>query len=355
MKPFKKIATAALAASVAGTALTAAGSAYAFGGPAFGDGGKGFATMQGGKHRGGRAMMREMFERLDTDGDGTITAQEVEAVRASHFSDADTDGNGEVSLGEFKAAFAEFSTPMKVRAFQFLDRDGNGEVTTDEYNQVTDRGFARLDRNDDGVIEPLRRGGGQGRGQAGERGQGKGQGQGQGQGQGMGQGDGERQRFGRNSEDGERGPRGEGRGEGRRFEDGDRGSRGGRGGPGNPVRMLMTTFDQDGDGKVSREEFETVRAELFASADASGTGAFNQDGFTAVWLTVNDANVVRMFQREDADGSLALTAEEHGGPLNGFIDRHDRNDDGVVTKADFRSGKRGWWGRGGDGNRGGRN
>eukprot|EP00903_Cladosiphon_okamuranus_P001795 g1793.t1 len=319
MKPFKKIAIAALAASVAGTALTAGLPALAQDTAAAGDGGKQMQQTEGQRmahkgahkgerggrgwgrgHRGGEQRAERLFERFDVNKDGVITQAEIEEVRAQDFAAADTDGNGEISLEEFKAAFMERSNDRMVRAFQFLDSDGDGTVTQAEVDAVANRMFNRLDRDGNGVVERVRGN----RGQSAE--------------------EGDRQQQADRGERGERGERG--------------GRRGGRGGQG---AMFLSLFDTDGNGQVTREDFDAKRAELFALADTNGSGSFTLEEFGPLWLALNDNRIVNMFQRADADGSLGITAEEHHTRLDKLMDRADRNKDGVITKADFKGGKKG--------------
>lgn len=338
MKPFRTIAIAALAAGVAGTAATA----FAQGG---GDWAGGAPMMQGkgpmGWHMGGKGpghgkKLARMFEKFDQNSDGVITKDEVSAALDAHFKSADADGNGSVTLDEFRAAALAESKPMQVRAFQRLDRDGDGTVTTDEFNKASDRMFSRLDRNGDGMMEP-------GRGSGKQGGQGAGQGAGQGGGEGRGPGgNGMRQGMGPDM--------GQGMGPGM-MPDMMHGPRGGG------FYALFAQFDADQDGKVSREEFEAGRAKLFALADTDGSGGFALQDFPAIWQEVTGPHTVRMFQKLDADGNLGLTREEIAGPMAGLVEKMDRNGDGVITKADFRHGKR-HEGRGrdgrNDGDRGGR-
>jgi len=311
MKPFKKIAIAALAASVAGTALTAGLTASAQDTAATGDGGKQVEQTDGkrfahmgergergwgrghGGHRGGERRAERLFERFDVNEDGVITEAEIEEVRSLNFASADTDGNGEISLEEFKAAFMERSNDRMVRTFQFLDSDGDGTVTREEADQVANRMFNRLDRDGNGTVERVR---------------------------------------GPQSDDDDND------GRGRHAE---RGERGGHHGPRGHGAMFLGLFDGDGDGKVSREEFDAKRAELFALADTDGSGYFTLEDFGPLWLAVNENRIVDMFQRADADGSLGITAGEHDKRLDKLMERADRNKDGVITKADFKGGKKG--------------
>ncbi len=59
-----------------------------------------------------------------------------------------------------------------------------------------------------------------------------------------------------------------------------------------------------------------------------------------MWSDINDERMVRAFQRLDADGSLDVTLEEFNARTKDFVKAHDRNGDGVLTKADRKSGKR---------------
>jgi len=314
MKPFRKIAIAALAATVAGTALTAGLSASAQNSAASGDGGQQtlaadgqrLAQMDGrgghgfGRHhgpRGGKRLGEQLFERYDVNEDGVIMSAEIEEVRTKSFAEADADGSGEISLEEFRAAFLTRSNDRMVRAFQFLDRDGDGTVTQAEVDLAANRLFNMLDRDGNGTVERVR----------GERGQGAGK-------------------------DGERG---------QRAERGERGHHKGPDGRGGHGRMFLGLFDADGDGKVSREDFDARRAELFALADTDGSGSFTLEDFGPLWLAVNDARIVDMFQRADADGNLGITAEEQAKQQERMLERADRNNDGVITKADFKGGHKG--------------
>ncbi|MEE4011586.1 EF-hand domain-containing protein [Roseibium sp. FZY0029] len=355
MKPFKKIAIAALAASVAGTALTAGLSASAQNATANQDGGQriqqndgprlAFMDGRGGQGqgfgrghgmRGGKQRAERLFERFDVNEDGAITKAEIEKIRTQEFASADADSNGEISLEEFKAAFLTRSNDRMVRAFQFMDRDGDGTVTQEEADLLANRMFNMLDRDGNGSVERVR----------GPRGP-MADDDDRGPRRPMA-GDDDRGPRLPMADDDDRGPRRE---RAERSERGERGGRGdngwrggpqmGRGGHGGGGAMFLGMFDTDADGKVSREEFDTRRAALFALADTDQSGSFTLQDFGPLWLAINENRVVDMFQRADADGSLGITAEEQKKHQDRMLERADRNNDGVITKADFRGGRKG--------------
>ena len=105
----------------------------------------------GGKHGafGGAAQMLEQF---DADGDGRLTQTEIDTARTERFAKYDANGDGALSLDEFSGLFQEVSRPMMVRAYQKLDPDGDASVTAEEF----DRPFANLverhDRDGDGAL-----------------------------------------------------------------------------------------------------------------------------------------------------------------------------------------------------------
>ncbi|MEM1401853.1 MAG: EF-hand domain-containing protein [Pseudomonadota bacterium] len=94
----------------------------------------------------------------DTDGDGVISREEFLERRSGQFPALDTDQSGGLSLEEFSAALE--NTPLhrfRGRAFKRADTDGSGEISLDEWDSLPTRGFDRLDRNGDGMIDSTER------------------------------------------------------------------------------------------------------------------------------------------------------------------------------------------------------
>ena len=105
----------------------------------------------GKKHR-GRGMGR-MMERFDTNEDGKLTQEEIDEKRKAAFAKHDANKDGKMDLGEFKARWIEFTQPRMVRSFQYIDTDGDAAITVEEYLKPFSTVVARMDRNEDGVLD----------------------------------------------------------------------------------------------------------------------------------------------------------------------------------------------------------
>ncbi len=146
------------------------------------------------KTRPDRAAM--MLERFDTNGDGTITREEVAAVQLAHFAEADTDGDGQLSAEELAAAHEARRMERRQagleRMINRLDENGDGVLSVEEAAAAGPRRdmFDRLDADEDGTITTAElenaRGGPRGMG----RGHGEGHGEGHARGEGRGHGHG---------------------------------------------------------------------------------------------------------------------------------------------------------------------
>lgn len=130
----KKIVFGAMAA--AGAALIAVG-----------------ANAADGKGRAGH------WEKMDTNGDGEITADEMSERFAEHLEEADTDGSGGVSKEEMKAFHKARREAHREKMNP--DKNDDGIVDRTEFLNAAQERFERMDKNGDGVLsedEQRRRG-----------------------------------------------------------------------------------------------------------------------------------------------------------------------------------------------------
>lgn len=127
--------------------------------------------------------LRQVFQAIDADGDGTLSPAEIkEAISkaklknipadlAKIMEEVDSDGSGSIDYTEFLAATLDKRTYLREdvcwAAFQVFDRDGSGTITMDELKQVLSEGsveemagaeaiqqlMAEVDENGDGEID----------------------------------------------------------------------------------------------------------------------------------------------------------------------------------------------------------
>jgi len=112
----------------------------------------------GRKGRRGKRGKGKRGKQLDKDGNGSLSAAEVEGTRlAEHFAEIDADGDGELSKQEMKAAHEA----RQVERFASQDANGDGSLSESEVEgSRLARHFSRIDTNDDGQLtqEELRAG-----------------------------------------------------------------------------------------------------------------------------------------------------------------------------------------------------
>lgn len=118
-------------------------------------GGMGMGGPGDGENR--AAMLTEMFATIDADKDGKITFAELEANRKAEFTAADSNGDGSLNAEELSArALARFQEKLADRSQAMLDtmdNDGSGGLSADELGQGPGmRNFARIDADNDGAI-----------------------------------------------------------------------------------------------------------------------------------------------------------------------------------------------------------
>ncbi|KMK68104.1 EF-hand domain-containing protein [Puniceibacterium sp. IMCC21224] len=118
--------------------------------------------------RGGDRKDREaprqilMFDEMDTNGDGEITLDEIEAQGAARFATADTDGDGLLSADELAAQaqarkaerMAAREAEMTERMIERRDANDDGMLSPEEMQGRRDPAdmFKRVDANGDGVV-----------------------------------------------------------------------------------------------------------------------------------------------------------------------------------------------------------
>lgn len=109
----------------------------------------------GGEGRG--AMLLQMFDGLDTDGDGKLSQAELAAHREAMFTAADGNADGLLDKDEIAAhQTAMMAERMEQRVGRMLERrdvNGDGNLSLEEMGKgPAETGFARMDADGDGLI-----------------------------------------------------------------------------------------------------------------------------------------------------------------------------------------------------------
>lgn len=99
------------------------------------------------------------FSALDVSGDGLLTVEDIEARRAEAYADMDANGDGDIDKAEFTAMIGERAGTRAARMFDRLDSDGDGVVSRETLEaRGRDRGprieqmIERFDEDGDGGL-----------------------------------------------------------------------------------------------------------------------------------------------------------------------------------------------------------
>ncbi|MEM9617555.1 MAG: hypothetical protein AAF936_06305 [Pseudomonadota bacterium] len=113
----------------------------------------------------GQGKGGKRWDRLDINGDGKITAEELSERQSELIANADTDGDGAITKDEMKAYHE--ARRAEWREKNNPDTNGDGVIDRTEFIASAQERFDRMDKNGDGVIsedERPRRGRGRHRG-----------------------------------------------------------------------------------------------------------------------------------------------------------------------------------------------
>jgi Ca2+-binding EF-hand superfamily protein len=236
----------------------------------------------------------------DDDGDGKVTLAEYEAVRKARFSTTDSDHNGSLTAEEYVNEYAvrldrdiadERTASLKQTdtRFKALDKDEDKFVNRAEYDGSGDRAFVHLDRNKDGRItnddaEPAEK---------------------------------ETQR--------------------RRLIIGMPTS--------HSLAGMLEIYDDDGDDILTRAQYDTERAKVFAATDTNKDGKLDHDEYAKEFdarlsQRIADRRQAQLkqghvrFKAIDTNENGDISREEYFAMSTRMFERTDTNKDGVISQDD---------------------
>ncbi|HUD40604.1 MAG TPA: EF-hand domain-containing protein [Dokdonella sp.] len=271
----------------------------------------------------GAAAIARFVEQFDSSGDGRVDRAEFDAFRLKRYAETDENGDGSVEVDEYvleyavrndrqiEAARARHVEQTHTR-FRSLDADGNGYVDRAEYDASGTRAFARGDADKNGRIEAA------------------------------------------DPEPGREAPAAAAGTEMVAAKAASTGAARASGAPRRDVIAMPSThtragmleiYDADGDGAVSREEFDRLRGEAYARTDANGDGRIDAEEYLLEFEDRLDRQIARTrenrdkqsavrFKALDTDKDGRISPAEYAASGKRMFERLDTNGDGVVAGDD---------------------
>jgi hypothetical protein len=135
-------------ATAAGLAALLAGS------PAIAQDKKPAGGMKDGMKSGHGQSLSRTFSLLDTNGDGSVSLDEIKAEQARLIGAADLDGDGKLSVDEFRRRGWWFQKLQTTTLFDLMDANGDQVLTADEVANPSARWLKRYDKDADGGVTP---------------------------------------------------------------------------------------------------------------------------------------------------------------------------------------------------------
>ena len=106
------------------------------------------------------------------------------------------------------------------------------------------------------------------------------------------------------------------------------------GGKGGGHMGMMERYDANKDGKLSQEEIDQNRTSWHGEFDGDKNATLSLDEFKSLWLKARQDQMVREFQSFDRDGNGQVTLDEYKQPMAGMVTDMDKNGDGVLSRDD---------------------
>lgn len=99
-----------------------------------------------------RERMQQRFAEVDTDKDGKVSDQERKAAKDKRFKEIDRNRDGKVTEKEMEAHHQAREAERHKARFAEMDKDGNGTLSADELEGPKGDRFEKADANNDGYV-----------------------------------------------------------------------------------------------------------------------------------------------------------------------------------------------------------
>lgn len=95
---------------------------------------------------------QDRLAQVDTNKDGQVQVAEIQAQAAQRAARIDADADGKITIDEVKAHREKLREEREQARFERMDANGDGSVSTEEFAIAQSSHAAKLDINGDGVI-----------------------------------------------------------------------------------------------------------------------------------------------------------------------------------------------------------
>ncbi len=99
---------------------------------------------------------------------------------------------------------------------------------------------------------------------------------------------------------------------------------------------LMERYDENGDQALTLDEVLNARSTQFKTYDTNKDGVLELSEYEALWLNAMRERMVDRFQKHDNDGDGKISPEDFSRKYSYMMHRMDRNEDGKVDASDMR-------------------
>jgi hypothetical protein len=104
---------------------------------------------------------------------------------------------------------------------------------------------------------------------------------------------------------------------------------------GHGLEALLSKFDTNKDGKITKAQIDAVLADQMKKYDTDGDGTLSLSEYQALFDDQMHETMVRSFQALDREGAGKVTLDELRAPIDRLVQRLDRNHTGVIDLNQF--------------------